>query len=713
MVCALLASSAFATEAEHLARVEALFNQGQLTEAWALISPNLNQSNRRPADSKADQTGSDEASRWQTVALGGRVALGLGRLDLARGYLSMAEEKLPPESSLSINERQSMAALFNDLGRLLFAERDPIIAAGYFKLAAETAERLAHADSANVARYRLNQARALLDRAEPQTSLAVAQPIASELIAKKLAPELPLIVNGLAELLSRSGDAEGVRTALQLWAAVIASSTDSLQRSYALGLRAEHLEREQMVETALADARSAATLALSLSNDDAALRWETLVARLLRAKGDLNGALKAYRRSTELLDSLRLDLLASRPNAYAEVLVPVYRGFADTLLAAADETGDPEVLLQEARLAIEEIKVAEVEDYLGNRCVEGKISLDDSDLADPKAITIYPVVLADRLEILVSGAGIYSRHTVAVTKQELSELAINLRGRLQTALLSDDYLASAQKLYDLLIGPIEKNLAGRDIETIVFVPDGPLRLIPLSVLHDGQQYLLERYAIATSAGLSLSAIGRSTADIKKSPAFIGGISESVENFPALPGVATELSVLGKDLEQSSFLDDQFTQQRLADGLSDSKYRLAHIATHGRFGGSYEQSYLLAYDGRLTMSELGTSLATRKARQNPLDLLVLSACETAAGDDRSLLGLAGVALNAGANSVIASMWALDDNAAAQLIPDFYAALGSRENSKAQSLRIAQLRLLRDERFSHPSSWAPFTLIGNWL
>jgi CHAT domain-containing protein len=136
-----------------------------------------------------------------------------------------------------------------------------------------------------------------------------------------------------------------------------------------------------------------------------------------------------------------------------------------------------------------------------------------------------------------------------------------------------------------------------------------------------------------------------------------------------------------------------------------------MATHAQFESDYRRSFLLAHDDVITMDRLEEVMGSRRFTDEPVDLLVLSACQTAAGDERAALGLAGVAVKAGARSALASLWSVNDESTATLITEFYRQLAD-ENGKAAALRGAQLLLLNDERYSHPAYWAPFLMIGDW-
>ena len=139
----------------------------------------------------------------------------------------------------------------------------------------------------------------------------------------------------------------------------------------------------------------------------------------------------------------------------------------------------------------------------------------------------------------------------------------------------------------------------------------------------------------------------------------------------------------------------------------------HVASHATFAGDFNQSFLLTYDDRISLNQLSELIKGTRFRDEPLELLVLSACETAAGDNRAVLGLAGIAIKSGARSAVGSLWQIDDEATSFLIENFYRELRMPGASKASALQKAQQELIASERFDHPSYWAAFLLISNWL
>jgi CHAT domain-containing protein len=266
-------------------------------------------------------------------------------------------------------------------------------------------------------------------------------------------------------------------------------------------------------------------------------------------------------------------------------------------------------------------------------------------------------------------------------------------------------------LYDWLLRPLEADLTASRIDTLVFVPDGPLRTIPMAALHDGKQYLIEKYALAITPGLSLTdprPIDRAHAKM-----LTVGVSEAVQGFPPLPNVAAELQLLRGFFKGTTLLDREFLVSALEKELKDEPFTIVHIASHAQFSSDAGKTFLLAFDGKLTMDRLAQFVGLLKFRDDPLELLTLSACETAEGDDRAALGLAGVAIKAGARSALATLWNINDPASAELVGEFYRGLQDPSISRATALRRAQLKMLGDPRYDHPGFWSPFLLINNWL
>lgn len=180
----------------------------------------------------------------------------------------------------------------------------------------------------------------------------------------------------------------------------------------------------------------------------------------------------------------------------------------------------------------------------------------------------------------------------------------------------------------------------------------------------------------------------------------------------LPAVPEELRSIQSLMGGRVLLNGDYTLDNLKEAFQGTDYAVVHLATHGEFGGGSDATFLLTAEGRLTMDRLERFIHLGRFRENPVELLTLSACQTALGDARSALGLAGVAVKAGARSAVATLWSVDDEATSLAVQAFYKALRERTAEKAQALQQAQARLLADATFHHPAYWAPFLLIGNW-
>jgi CHAT domain-containing protein len=159
------------------------------------------------------------------------------------------------------------------------------------------------------------------------------------------------------------------------------------------------------------------------------------------------------------------------------------------------------------------------------------------------------------------------------------------------------------------------------------------------------------------------------------------------------------------------LDEYFTREQLVSSLQERPFEIVHLATHGQFSSDPQQTFILTWDGPVNLNEFERLLRSGTARS--IELLVLSACQTAQGDKRAALGLAGIAVRSGARSTLASLWPVQDASSAQLMMSFYHELMRSGVGKAQALRRAQLSLLQQPQYKHPFYWAAFVLVGLWI
>ncbi len=371
-----------------------------------------------------------------------------------------------------------------------------------------------------------------------------------------------------------------------------------------------------------------------------------------------------------------------------------------------------------ARNAIEAFKAWELQDFYRDDCVNIALSRQRSldQLGDARTAAIYVIPFDDRTEILAGSGGRLHRATSAVPGALLLGQARRLRARIQWDDGDFRFLDDAEALYEAIIRPLAPWLASKRIRHLVVVPDGALATVPLGVLRDrrANRFLIEDFSISVAPGLAMLPSDRTEAGDEPA-VLLGGVTAGAPGFEPLPAARAELAALGAFYPNRSLLVDQaFTKAALQEVVRDPATRVVHLATHGEFRGRADQTYLLCGDGKLTLAEIERLLRPKQFRGQPVDLLCLSACKTAAGDDRAALGMAGAAVKSGARAVVATLWQVDDAATSRIMTDFHAALRDRATTgKAELLRQAQLDCLRlGVPFTHPSLWAPFILVGDW-
>ncbi|HAX80426.1 MAG TPA: hypothetical protein DCY88_32465, partial [Cyanobacteria bacterium UBA11372] len=268
-----------------------------------------------------------------------------------------------------------------------------------------------------------------------------------------------------------------------------------------------------------------------------------------------------------------------------------------------------------------------------------------------------------------------------------------------------------------LMQPLETELEQAGVKTLVFVLDGYLRNIPMAVLYaeKQQKYLVEKYAIALAPGLQL--IDPKPLQRGQLNALLGGVSEEREiegrRFTSLANVKNELQGIRSEVPSSQQLFNQtFTETNLQNQINSAPFSVVHMATHGQFSSNAEQTFILTWSELLKVKQFDSLLRSRDpSAPSAIELLVLSACQTASGDKRAALGLAGIAVRAGARTTLATLWSVDDESTAELMSKFYQELADAKVTKALALQRAQLTLL--QKYEIPYFWAPYVLVGNWL
>jgi CHAT domain-containing protein len=567
----------------------------------------------------------------------------------------------------------------------------------------------------------INALRARIDARELQGLDAGLARLANAAAALPSSDEAALVRIGIAQLHRRA--INELRSPIALRGAAFelldrarADAQTDPTRAQALGYLGALYEDEGRVDEALQLTQQAIFLAQAAGAHDQLYLWDWQEARLARRAGQSDESVAALDRAVSSLSFVRNDLLRSSRRAFSSVIEPIYLDYADVHLqrAAAQPEGsaDQQAGLRDVRDKLESMKQAELQDYFETACVVPETDPAGGAFNTPGIAVVYPILLQDRLEVLIESQGSLRRFSAPVSRAQLTAAVRRLRVGIEQPGAGDAYREPARALHDWLFGAAQAWLSQQRVDTLVVVPSGALRTVPMAVLHDGERFLIERYALATTPSINSLGLGEQD-DVEGM--FAGGLSQSVQGFSELPAVTEELRNLSVAYETQPLANEGFQLEAVQRQLATGDISIAHLATHGEFSSNYRDSFILTYDDRLTMDQLQTTLLARNA---PLDLLVLSACRTAAGDDRAALGLAGVAVQSGVRSALASLWYVSDTATAQLMSQFYSGLNGETprgaaSSKAQSLRDAQIQLLRSAEFSHPSYWAPYLLIGSWM
>lgn len=537
--------------------------------------------------------------------------------------------------------------------------------------------------------------------------------------------------------------------------------------------------------------------ALAITREIGNVEGEAMVlsrlGQLFRTTGEPQLAIIFFKQSVNALEAIRAgnaglngsaSLNKEQQQSYTDTVADTYRELADLLLQ--------ENRVFEAQRVLDLLRVQELEDYLGNvpgnektaggveyqqleqdiisgiaqsndfadsdeiQALTEQLRSQESELVDREglaslqdnlaaidAVLFYPLILEDRIELVVTTAdALPQRRTVEGVDREMLEQTIaEFRMALQEP--TSDAIAPAQKLYKWLIEPIETDLTAAGVETIVYSPDGALRHIPLTALHSGEQWIAERFRVNNITAQSL--IELDIVPQKEPEILAGAFADNTIIYPikgnsyrGLPFAGQEVEFLDKTLPAiTSLFDKDFTLKEVTHEID--RFNILHFATHAAFiSKDPTESFILFGDG--TTQNLDDIRAWALSQ---IDLVVLSACETGLGqfdnEGGQILGLGHRFQQGGARAVIASLWQVNDGSTQLLMNDFYSTLG-QGRPKNEALQQAQQAMIASDltvseamnrrglevidietgkpiqtqsQLSHPHYWAPFILIGNGL
>ncbi|MEH2054154.1 CHAT domain-containing protein [Nostoc sp.] len=547
---------------------------------------------------------------------------------------------------------------------------------------------------------------------------------------------------------------------------------DKRTETYALGYLGKLYHKQGQLNQATKLTQQALMLAQeqNISGDarEITYLWQSQLGSLLRKQGDIKGAIAAYTAAFNTLQSLRSDLNANNQDVqfdFLQEVKPVYLELADLLLKSnlsdnelnslivtnpnikqeKPETKKSQKRLEFARQVIESLQLAELDNFFQDPCSETADVALQIDNIDANAAVIYPIVLPDRLEVILSVSGKPLQEVVIpIGEQEVNETLDRLYDNLDNVSINNsarnilstsnpnpkELKENLQKLlpifgevYNWLIKPFETQLNPKQIKSLVFVLNGRLQRVPIAALYDGQNYLIEKYSLALVPSLQL--LAPKQLQRKELKVLAAGVSEQMkvqgEFFAALVNVPKELDQIKQTFPASQkLLNQEFTVKTIQKQLK-SNFPVIHLATHGLFSSNPLKNFIITGDGKsISIKELSALL---REPGTPVELLVLSACETATGDERAVLGLAGMAVRSGARSTLATLWPVGDASTAKFMGQFYQDLKKPQGKQADALKNAQLSLLESLKLNppfqelqnlppHPYYWAPYVLVGNW-
>lgn len=464
-----------------------------------------------------------------------------------------------------------------------------------------------------------------------------------------------------------------------------------------------------------------------------AYQWQWQLGRLFQAYNNQEEALKNYELATQTLDTVRGDLLTINSDvqfSFRDNVEPLYRGLVNLILSV-ENTQYSQEKLEKSLYYIESLQLADLENFLRCNLKETKnipTQISNSNFLlkhinqvvpeNSKAALIYPLILPDHLAVIIKlpGQDKLLYHSKLISQEEVNKTLKQLR---YIILPKGNFYEPEDKellteVYKWLIEPFEDDLTTAQIHTLIFILDGAFRDVPMATLHNGKDFLIKNYAITLVPSIQL--LNLQSVETNQIKALVSGVSKPRKDlgFPEeLYSVPVEINLVAQQFINPKVIPEaNFTKDILQNELDSSSYNLIHLATHGKFSSNLEETFILTSDPQpLQFNQFSNLLLTNFSNQ--LYLLFLSACQTATGDRRAVLGLAGLAVRSGANSTIASLWTVDDEATKVFVEKFYENLvkhGVKQVSSAEALRLAQQAMLKDSNYNSPRYWAPFVIVG---
>jgi len=598
----------------------------------------------------------------------------LGYVYFLKRDLAMAESLLRNSfaKSETLNQPVLSAACANRLGIVLYNEAKISESYTFYKKALDHIKR---ADDPGLeATIRLNIARVLSDQ-----NLAMAEILEAKNkvdLVESPYERAELLMNIAASVQQMGMEKQKTKFCYDTLqeANIIAKNLGTFRlRSLSAGMMGAIYERNGRISEALSLTDKAIDAAQYIESHELLLKWKWQKGRLLNVQGKRIKAIEAYRQAVDHIQAIRQDIPISYHDgrsSFRETLSPIYLGLADLLLQQAKDENEDTIqkyLFREAQKTVELIKQSELRDYFKDPCISARSHQIESLL--PATAVIYPIILPDRLELLADIDGKLHLAEGHVTAEKFESTVIKLAQCLRNG---SAFKKLSQDVHKWVIDPLMPILDKNHVNTLVFVPDGVLRLIPISALWDGERFLVERYAVAIVpcmtlldanplsrkdikpllAGMSvpgpvvfelpsnlwdlLSETAMSNVDrgvrglqiaveklktsdkmdpLRKDQKEVG---EKIKKILSLPGVAKEISQLAQEMQGQILLNEEFQMDHFSTELKEQSYRVIHIASHGFFGGAPEQNFIMAYDKILDMNQLEALIKSKQFATEPVE-----------------------------------------------------------------------------------------------
>ena len=511
---------------------------------------------------------------------------------------------------------------------------------------------------------------------------------------------------------------------------------------------------EAALDAGSSDAAAISTAIASLGSDQGSLAFAAaLRGRLELASGNKAEAAAAFQRAVfiegqraqpSMMPTWLLLLAEAEPARREALTLQAYRALEATraLIPALDPVTEESVFSirmrpvfeaavavelaetggarEQARIAsaqriVEAYRQAELQNAFGSNCVPSRDPVDPAKLRSGEVL-LYPILLDDRVELLMVAGGAAGSTYVrlpsgAPTSREAVARLVDEMVASASRGTDEEWRTAGRALYDLLIKPVEDRI--RSSGTLIIVPDGALRALPFAALTDADgKFLIERTRLAVAPALAYSQPGSDrsnralsvvAASLQREVTLPSGV------FAKLEGTADEAGVAAGP---GGRVIADFREADLRAALSRGRVDVLHLATHAAFNGRSDRSFIVANGESIPLADLRGLIGANRTRGDELDLLVLSACETAVGDDEASMGLAGAAVQSGAESALASLWSVNDTGTVALMKGFYGQY-RQGAGKAEALRNAQLAMIAGGGTNaQPGIWAAFILLGGW-